>query len=422
MSEYFKVLDEFDIYEDYYSDTLNLIDNNFYQKLKEDTIFHKFPNINVNNIEKKSILDIRDLLRKLTILIQEFQNHSQYHPEHKINLAKKIYNLGEGEWVYMDYRLKKNDETGLYINLKDMLLEEESELKRRNDLNILDLYDRPYTYKELEYIHKDSYKTKENTREVESKHYYDFLNPKGNSKLLYLHYINMNNAIKIFSVSEYYFSYPGFSINYVFANFKQDIINTHNPAYIDRLKNQSYYNALLESIEVAEKTFYNYQYTFNKKGTAIFIKNGKYGLIDKNNKIIVNPSFDYISNTDDFEEYNCTEYKIGKIRGLISFEGKRLFETEKYNHFVMKDADLLYLNYENKEIALMNFKTGQILIEGQYGKLEFEQIKKNLLRIKIGMKTCLMNYDGGKIIDFTNVINYALKERKYFKENNIKNI
>ena len=150
-----------------------------------------------------------------------------------------------------------------------------------------------------------------------------------------------------------------------------------------------------------------------KIAIAIFIENGKYGLINKNNKILIEAKYDWLFLEDEEMKYGLCSFFNDKYNGLLDIvTGKMLFTFNFSLRVRVEKSFLKHIKKDNKQ-GLINMETKNFLIELTDKKINYEEVGDNLLRVQIGFKFGLINYEGKQIIEFTNLINYYLKEKKY---------
>ena len=124
-------------------------------------------------------------------------------------------------------------------------------------------------------------------------------------------------------------------------------------------------NEKLENINLGYKKFYGFYY--NDETWAKIKMNRKYGMIDRNNHIVVEPIYDEIE--DGFYYNNeawCMVKRKGKI-GFIDKSGKEVVPTiyKKFNGFfennetwakVKRDGQIFFLDREGNEVQTMDSK------------------------------------------------------------------
>lgn len=113
---------------------------------------------------------------------------------------------------------------------------------------------------------------------------------------------------------------------------------------------------------VIDNTFDN-GYDFQSKGVAVISRNGKWGIINKKGKYILEPTYDKI---EPFHE-DIAYYKKGELYGILNHNGEIVHDA------IFKDKFYVTDNYErvcniNDKWGLIDEK-GRIVIELKYDKI-----------------------------------------------------
>jgi len=273
--------------------------------------------------ESSSIVVMEEQLDELSELIMIFRKHKQYDYKFKREYLNELF-IDKGEHNrFKSLRVNYPTHSVIYPTHIRFLL---ATLKFKNSLNILNLDNVVYTYDELKkhFLCFNSRYSKvydsniyrnylENEKYihwifVNPPYYYDFCEKKSffskckrASIRLYEDYCNYSILSTL--------SYVSNKINYNFNKIEEElkILKCND----NRILNKIYGLA------------YNHQFPF-QDDIARFTKNGKYGLINKNQKIIFEAQFDFLEKIEYKEIYIFTQ---NSKLGVLDINGNILFDA-----------------------------------------------------------------------------------------------
>ncbi len=201
--------------------------------------------------------------------------------------------------------------------------------------------------------------------------------------------MNIDNDIKIIShkiIFSSLFSYNSKSVNIIYPNSEYICAKDNKPNLIPYLKKNFYSNYIFQVLEKeVEAKNKNFNRVINLKDTAKF-KNIKYQLKESEFNINIENVELYF-----FDEYldNNKKEKLGIYTLEITINKENLFSsdiTEFIINFRMLDNEEKNINYDNKNISLLNF------------------IEDNIIKQKINEKY-VSKISGSKLKSFL-IINY----------------
>jgi hypothetical protein len=121
-------------------------------------------------------------------------------------------------------------------------------------------------------------------------------------------------------------------------------------------------------------------------------KNGKYGIIDENQKVYLDFKFDYV----DYKYHLPITIKDNKY-GLHGYFGKVYLEN-KYDSILKFHDDFWLIKSENK-YAIYDSKMKQIILESKYEDFKYVQSTKNFYIVKENGKFGILNSKFEKLIE-----------------------
>ncbi|TLT06618.1 WG repeat-containing protein [Aliarcobacter thereius] len=132
--------------------------------------------------------------------------------------------------------------------------------------------------------------------------------------------------------------------------------------------------------------------SFNQYFYTAVIKDGKYGLIDKSGKIIIEPKYDWLDYSSYGNDQHTVVARIDKKRFLIDLQDRVILD---------KDFSTIYSRGNNLYEVKLDNKIGMIRLDGSYLIApEFDDIWEStrLYVVKKGNKYGLLNSDGATIL------------------------
>ena len=376
-----------------YKDILNRVDG--YEEYLEE----------IENINEKKVWE--KVLKINTK--QAYLKYIEYYPT---SIYAEIAEIKAREFIEIDKKDKENKEfekqKGIFLQhkqyvdeyKKDLLekiehkniLEQTRILEEKNLLSIKDINKNEYSYDELvkHFINlKDKYTYKD--FKVYDRNYYDF------SSLIGLkYYIPCNKHlskanIRIYERRLVYASIRG--LNYATYEFYYDF------RYIEKHINIRSNCDKKLIINLVKEKFYNYQFSFRKNGIAKFTKNGKYGLIDKNNKVLTSQYFDYI-NDEYFDEKDICYFTNGDEMGILDDKGNILLQCECdriYMHdYDFKEKEYLIKVRKNKKFGLYDAKSQKFILNIEYDYISSVNYL-GIVKVRKGLKKGTLDKEGNWI-------------------------
>ncbi|HPO50343.1 MAG TPA: WG repeat-containing protein, partial [Spirochaetota bacterium] len=142
----------------------------------------------------------------------------------------------------------------------------------------------------------------------------------------------------------------------------------------------------------SEKLNYDDIYNFSE-GIALVRKNSKYGYIDKNGKVIVNPVYEDGTNFNS----NVAFVKEDNLWGMINKTGN--FIIKPYYDWVWGSQNDYYAVKKNNYYGIVN-KNGKVVVEIKYDWVEIIKEKNNAILSLEGKKGCVDLKNGKTLINF----------------------
>ena len=136
---------------------------------------------------------------------------------------------------------------------------------------------------------------------------------------------------------------------------------------------------------------------------------GKYGFIDKDANLVINPLYD--SYADDFDDdKSLVRVSIDGKWGVIDVSGNNVLPLE-FQTVLISDNERLFTVSKNYETAVINDK-GLVIVD--YGEYDFvDGFDSGLARVRIGKKMGIIDSEGAVVLPvyYDNVWNFYKKGR-----------
>jgi hypothetical protein len=157
----------------------------------------------------------------------------------------------------------------------------------------------------------------------------------------------------------------GNKIYYNFLNIEYNLKEAFKVLDMDINKK----NILLKkTLHIVKKQFYNYNFKYDN-GVRLIIRNGKYGMENKDGKVIFIAVYDIINRFFEGDLYHAERSDGNK--SLLTRDGKVIFKSKYRINSIFEDEGLVILR-DNNKYGLGDFFNFMILVHPRFDLLRFD--------------------------------------------------